>query len=166
MSELRFSAGLLPTAFPPVATVSRHKVSTVQVCCLRPVFPSVTHRVGFGPPTVTRHVCCLRPVSPSLTHRVGFGPPTVSRHVCCLRPVFPLSLTGSGSGRPVSRHEVSTVQVCCLRPASLLSLTGPRGKVYDCWWPVSGLLPHCLPSGQAGVDVTPTQIPTSRADGQ
>ena len=38
--------------------------------------------------------------------------------VCCFWPVMPAAThRAAGSGRPVSRHEVPTVQVCCLRPA-------------------------------------------------
>ena len=93
---------------------------TSQVCCLLPVFRSVTRRVrGVGPPTVSRldtarcrlQVCCLWPVFHSITHPVslgrGVGPPTLSRHevstvqVCCLRPVFPIRHSpGRGVGPP------------------------------------------------------------------
>ena len=77
------------------------------------------------------------------------------------------SLTGP-RGRAAQCHGTMCRLCRCAAcgPSSFLSLTGPRGKVYDCWCPASGLLPHCLPSCQAVVDVTPTQIPTSRADGQ
>ena len=50
-------------------TVSRHEVSTVQVCCLRPVFRSVAHRAArSGRPQVLRllvpSVCPASPLSP------------------------------------------------------------------------------------------------------
>ena len=119
-------------AFPPVATVPRHKVSTVQVCCLRPVFPSVTHRVGFGPRTVSRHevstvqVCCLRPVFPPVTHRVGFGPPSVTaRGVDCAGVLPPARLPFRHSlGRIRAAHSVTARGVDCagvLPPARLPS---------------------------------------------
>ena len=65
-------------------TVSLHKVYTVQVCCLLPVFPSVTHRaVGSGRPQCHCTLCrlCRRAASgpsslPSLT-AVGSGSPQV-----------------------------------------------------------------------------------------
>ena len=77
-----------------------------QVCCLRPVFPqpSVTHRVGFGQPTVSPHevstvqVCCFRPVFLSVTHRaVGLGGAQVSRLLePRVWPALPLSPTRPG----------------------------------------------------------------------
>ena len=55
-------------------------------------------------------------------------------------------------------------------PSSLPSITGPRGraahKCYECMCLASVPLPRCTPSSPAGVDVTPTQIRTSRADVQ
>ena len=74
----------------------------------------------------------------------------------------------AGSGRPHCEGTVSTVQVCCLRPVfrSVTHWAAGSSQCYDCWCPASGLLPPCLPSGPAGVDVTPTRIPTSRADSQ
>ena len=135
--------------------VSRNMLLTVQVRCLRPVFPSVTHRGGrgVGPPTVSRHevstvqVRCHLPVFPSVTHRAA------------------------GSACPQCHGHGTRCRLCrCAAsgPSSLPSLIGPRGwaahKCYDCWCLVCGPLPPCLPSGPAGVDISPTRIRTCRAD--
>ena len=52
--------------------------------------PNRGSRLTPGPVTAGAQVCCLPPIFPSVTHRAGFGPPTVSRHevstvqACCL----------------------------------------------------------------------------------
>ena len=137
--------------------------------------------------------CCLLPpvhlpirLSPGLFYRSpgrGVGQPTVSLHevstvqVWCVLPVFPsVSHRAAGS----AAHSVTGLGVNCegvLPPARLPFYRSPgrwvgppthRDKSYDCWCPASGLFLPGLPSGPAGVDVTPTRImiPTSRADGQ
>ena len=96
----------------------------------------------------------------------------VCRRQYSLRPVFPsVTHRAAGSGSPQC-HGTRCRQCRCAASglSSVLSLTGLRGqaahKCCDCWCPASALLPPCLPSGQANVDVAPTRIPTSKADGQ
>ena len=92
-------------------TMSLHEVSTVQVCCLLPIFLSVSHRAaGSAAYSVTaRGVDCA-----------GVLPPA--------RSPFQRS-PGGGVGPPrVSLHEVSTVQVV-LPPARLPIRLSPRRGV-------------------------------------
>ena len=129
----------LPSVFPSAThragfgppTVSRHEMSTVQMCCLRPVFPPVTQRAGFGPPTVSPHevstvqVCCFRPVFPSgrpqchgtscrLCRRAASGP----------GPVFP-SVTHRAAGLARGGLQVSRLLEPRVWPALPLSPTRP-----------------------------------------
>ena len=156
-ASARITNGLLlccfRPAFPPVATVPRHKVSTVQVCCLRPIFPYVTHwAAGSGRPQCHGTRCRLCRCAAS-------GPSSL------------LSLTGPGLGRPQCHGTRCRLCRCAASgPSSLLSLTGPWGwvahKCRDCWSPASGPLSPCPPPGPAGVIVTSTRIRTSGADVQ
>ena len=98
-----------PRGRPP--TVSRHEVSTVQVCCLRPVLRSNAHRAaGLG--RLECHCTRCRPY-----------------RLCCLLLVFPsVSHRAAGSGNPQCHGTRWRLCRCAASgPSSVLSLTAPRG---------------------------------------
>ena len=150
--------------------------------------PSVTHRAARSAAhsVTARGVDCTGcAASGPSSHPSLIGPrgrqPTMSLHevstvqVCCLLPIF-LSVSHRAAGS--AAYSVTARGGDCvgvLPPARLPFYRSPRRGVglptsfYDCWCSASGLLLRVLPglpSGQADVDITPTRIPTFRADGQ
>ena len=125
---------LLQTRLPSRRHSVTHEVSTVQVCCLRTIFLSVTHwAAGSGCPQYHGTSCRLCRCAASgassvlsLTGPRGRAAHSITARAVDCAGVLPLARLpfchslGRGVGPPtVSRHEVSTVQVCCLQPLPL-----------------------------------------------
>ena len=133
----------------------------MQLCCLRHVSLSVTHRAaGSGRPhsgpIVSRHevstvqLCCLRPVSLSVTHQAadqGSVRPQVSRlPVPRVWPALPLS--------PIRPCSVF-VQLCLRKTYLLSSVEGHMQSVTEAKWKGLG----------AGLRREPTDLKLQRHDG-
>ena len=148
---------------PTVSLHVGHVVSTVQMCCLRPVFlPSSLLPLtgpGSGRPQCHGTRCRLcRCAASGPSSLPSLNGPDLGRPQCHRTRCRLCRCAASGPSSLLAAHSVTARVVDCAGvlppapgPSSLLSLTGPRGwpgvayKCRDCWSLASGPLFPCPP---------------------